>query len=112
MVGNPIPAGPPRLVWFVRCGKCQTEGPVCHSKEEAIDAWDLRVLPAWSSEMPTEEGWYLVTHSVRRRPCLVEVRPEMIRGKLELRMWADNWRTSGDLWCDSSWLKIDVPAEP
>ena len=30
------------IAWWVKCSYCNTDGPKCRSREEAIEAWNRR----------------------------------------------------------------------
>jgi hypothetical protein len=48
--------------FYVFCTKCLTRTESDHRKEVIIAAWNRRTeaVPQWTSETPTEHGWYWV----------------------------------------------------
>ena len=130
--------------WAVFCGDagggkwkkdtCRFLVDACETEEEAIAAWNRQASPSWSTEPPTEEGWYLMRWQDLEDDeffgqIVIEVEKSLdeffalshvfVDGNYDIyerfncygncETSIENILESG---CEIHWLKIDVPAPP
>lgn len=58
--------------FFVRCPKCRMSGPLVEDKHAAAEAWNsLPRTPKWTSESPTQPGWYFTRRNRPGKPLRV-----------------------------------------
>ena len=104
-------------VYCVQCTNCEASSGLYGSKEQARAAWNRRVAekPKWTTETPTEEGWYwhkdahnkpkMVYHKLGRVCFLSD---SCVFGQA-YEYWAEDIEEFGE---HTQWLKIDIPAVP
>jgi Lar family restriction alleviation protein len=55
-----------RETYYVECCECYVKGRQFYTISEVIDAWNRRATEAvaqWTSETPSEDGWYCVYYA-------------------------------------------------
>jgi len=108
--------------YFVICPGCERDINGESTHQQAIAAWNRRASPSWSTEPPTEEGYYWYRVSCNDKYylgpfiCRIEghdagaIQYEA-SGKLIKKLvkhWLEGWTDK----CIVYWQKINDPTEP
>lgn len=57
---------------FVRCYNCHMQGPEIYGRAKAAKAWNaIPRTPEWTSEPPTQPGWYFTRRNRPGKPLRV-----------------------------------------
>lgn len=57
---------------YVRCHGCDMQGPEIYGRDKAAAAWNaLHRTPEWTSEPPTQPGWYFTRRNSPGYPVRV-----------------------------------------
>ena len=117
--------------YFVICPECERDINGESTQQQAIAAWNRRASPSWSTECPTEEGWYAVRFLCgNARQTLVLIQRKYLAYGVSYLIVKDVLNTECKATANSltlcqykltdyiecfgvlHWHKIDVPAPP